>query len=145
MRRAWLALVVVLAGCGGSTGELPEAVEAFERRLEKRQGVLHVVTDQVRFLSEDFMPDLPPGGWRDEIWLDLGGARVRGRAAHIVTVDPDPSINTRLYVARDDGDLLRLIHRRERRGRLRTIVQDYAVFEVTDQRELNLAALVGLE
>lgn len=216
MRRAWLALVVVLAGCGGSAEELPQAVEAFERRLEKRQGVLHVVTDQVRFLSEDFMPDLPPGGWRDEIWLDLGGAgwrahrttgdggfeqvadargvrtytsagfsgldtaegeepgfllrpwrarvlvdpvalvrdgrltvvggaRVRGRAAHIVTVDPDPSINTRLYVARDDGDLLRLIHRRERRGRLRTIVQDYAVFEVTDQRELNLAALVGLE
>jgi hypothetical protein len=175
-----------------------------------------VVTDQVRVVSENRMPDLPPGGWSDEIWLDLGGAgwrahrttgdggfeqvadargvrtytsagftgldsaegeepgfllkpwragvvvdpvrlvregrltlvgraTVRGRPAHIVTVDPDPSINTRLYVARDDGDLLRLMHRRERRGRLRTVVQDYVVFEVTAQRELNLAALIGLD
>jgi hypothetical protein len=216
VRRAWLALVVVLAGCGGSSDELPEAVEAFERRIEARQGMLHVVTDQVRFLSEDHMENLPPGGWNDEIWLDLGGAgwrahrttgdggfeqvadargvrtytsagfsgldsaegeeagfllrpwrarvvvdpvalvrdgrltvvgraNVRGRPAHIVTVDPDPSINTRLYVARDDGDLLRLMHRRERRGRLRTVVQDYVVFEVTDQRVLNLATLIGLD
>jgi hypothetical protein len=216
MRRACLALTLLLAGCGGSADELPESVEAFERRLEAQQGVLHVVTDQVRFLSESHMEDLPPGGWNDEIWLDLGGggwrahrttgdggfeqvadargvrtytsagfsgldsadgeepgfllrpwrarvvvdpvelvrrgrltvvgrATVRGRPAHIVTVDPDPSMNTRLYVARDDGDLLRLMHRRERRGRLRTVVQDYVVFEVTAQRELNLATLIGLD
>jgi hypothetical protein len=72
-------------------------------------------------------------------------ATVRGRPAHLVTVDPDPSINTRLYIARDDGDLLRLTHRRERGGRLRTVVQDYVVFEVGGRRELNLAALIGLD
>lgn len=221
MRRAGLALalalVLVLAGCGGSADELPQGVETFEQRLEASNGVLHVVTDELRVVHEDRMPDLPPGGWSDEIWLDLGGAgwraqrtlsgsrggfeqvadsrgvrtytsaglvgadsadgeaadfllrpwragivvdpvrlvregrltvvgraTVRGRPAHLVTVDPDPSINTRLYVARDDGDLLRLTHRRERGGRLRTVVQDYLVFEVRDQRRLNLAELVGL-
>jgi hypothetical protein len=215
MKRAGLALVLVLAGCGGSADELPQGVEAFEQRLEASNGVLHVVTDELRVVREDRMPDLPPGGWSDEIWLDLGGAgwrahrttrdggfeqvadargvrtytrggfagldsaageapdfrlrpwragivvdpvrlvregrltvvgqaTVRGRPAHIVTVDPDPSLNTRLYVERDDGDLLRLTHRRERAGRVRTVVQDYLVFEVRDQRRLNLAELVGL-
>jgi hypothetical protein len=215
MRRAGLALLLAVAGCGGSADELPSAVEAFEQRLETRGGVLHVVTDELRVVREPRMPDLPPGGWSDEVWLDLGGAgwraqrttrdggfeqvadargvrtytsagfvgadsadgeapdfllrpwragvvvdpvrlvrdgrltvvgeaTVRGRPAHLVTVDPDPSLNTRLYIARDDGDLLRLTHRRERAGRLRTVVQDYLVFEVREQRRLNLAELVGL-
>ena len=212
MRRLGVALLLVLAGCGGSGDELPEAVESFERRLEARHGVLHVVTDELRVVREDRMPDLPPGGWSDEVWLDLGGAgwrahrttrdggfvqvadaygvhtyarggfaghdpaageapdfllkpwragvvvdpvrlvregsltvvgqaTVRGRPAHLVVVDPDPSINTRFYIARDDGDLLRITHRRERAGRLRTIVQDYLVFEVRDQRPRSLAEL----
>ncbi len=216
MRRAWLALVLVVAGCGGtSAADLPDGVETLEQRLEASNGVLHVVTDRLRVVSEDRMPDLPRGGWSDEIWLDLGGAgwrahrttgdggfeqvadargvrtyvrgtfagldtadgeapdfllrpwragivvdpvravrdgrlsligaaTVRGRPAHIVAVEPDPSLNTRLYVARDDGDLLRLTHRRERHGRMRTVVQDYLVFEVSAQRRINLAELVGL-
>jgi hypothetical protein len=205
MRRACVALLMVLAGCGGSGDDLPDAVESFERRLEAPRGVLHVVTDEVRVVSEDHMPDLPPGGWSDEVWLDLGGAgwrahrttrdggfeqvadahgvrtyarggfigldpaggeapdfllkpwraavvvdpvrlvregrltvvgeaTVRDRPAHLVVVDPDPSINTRFYIARDDGDLLRITHRRERAGRLRTVVQDYLVYEVRDRR-----------
>ena len=64
----------------------------------------------------------------------VGEATVRGRPAHLVVVDPDPSINTRFYIARDDGDLLRITHRRERAGRLRTVVQDYLVYEVRDRR-----------
>jgi hypothetical protein len=214
MRPLALAAVVVLAGCGGSA-DLPDAVESFERTLEAPRGVLHVVTDEIRVVSEDRAPDLPPGGWSDEIWLDLGGAgwrahrttrdggfqqiadargvrtymrggfvavdgaageapdflmrpwragivvdpvrlvregrlhvvgeaTVRGRPAHLVTVDPDPSLNTRLYIARDDGDLLRVTHRRERAGRLRTIVQDYVVFEVERRGPPNLAHLIGL-
>jgi hypothetical protein len=215
MRPIAVALLLVLAGCGGSGDELPEAVQAFESQLEAPRGVLHVVTDEIRVVSEDRAPDLPPGGWSDEIWLDLGGAgwrahrttrdggfqqvadargvrtytrggfvgvdeadgeapdylmrpwragivvdpvrlvregrlqvvgaaTVRGRPAHLVTVDPDPSINTRLYIARDDGDLLRVTHRRERAGRLRTIVHDYLVFEVERRGAPNLAELIGL-
>lgn len=215
MRRSWPALaLVLLAGCGGGA-DLPDAVEGFEQRLEARRGELHVVTDRIRFVSEERAPDLPPGAWSDEIWLDLGGAgwrahrttgdggfeqiadasgvrtytrggfigadaaegenpdflmrpwragivldpvrlvrdaslhvvggaTVRGRPAHLVTVDPDPSLNTRLYIARDDGDLLRLTHRRERGGRLRTVVQDYLVFEVERRGPPNLAHLIGL-
>jgi hypothetical protein len=215
MRRAAAALVLALAGCaGGGDDELPAAVRSFEQRLEAPRGVLHVVTDELRFVSERNMPDLPPGGWSDEVWLDLGGAgwrahrttrdggflqvadrhglrtfarggftgfesaedkepgflmdpwrahlvadpvslvrggeltlvgraEVDGRAAYIVVVEPDPYLNTRLYVARDDGDLLRLIHRGERAGRVRTIVQDYLLFEVTGQRPRNLAELLG--
>ena len=212
MRRAAVVLVVLFAGCGGS--ELPDAVESFERELEATHGVLHVVTEQIRVVSEPNMPDLPPSGWSDEVWLDLGGsgwraarttgdggfeqiadergistyargglvdhdaaageapdylmrpwragvvldpvrlvrggrlevvseARVEGRPAHLVVVDPDPSLNTRLYIAQDDGTLLRLTHRRERRGRVRMVVQDYAVFEVGGPR-INLAELIGL-
>jgi hypothetical protein len=214
MRRAAVALVLALAGCGGGGDELPAAVETFERRLEAPRGVLHVVTDELRVVSEPGMPDLPPEGWSDEVWLDLGGAgwraarttrdggflqiadergvrtytrfgftdydgaegehpqfllrpwraggvldpvqlvrdgdlhvvgraTVRGRAAHLVVVEPDPSLNTRLYVARDDGDLLRLTHRRERAGRLRTVVQDYLLYEVGGHRPRNLAELIG--
>lgn len=209
-----LAATLALAGCGGgSPDDLPDAVRTFERRLEAPRGLLHVVTDEIRFVHEDRMPDLPPGGWSDEIWLDLGGAgwrahrttrdggleqvadargvrtyvrgrfagldeadgeqdflmrpwragivvdpvrlvregrlqvvgtgTVRGRPAHLVTVDPDPSLNTLLYVARDDGDLLRVRHRREHAGRLRTIVQDYLVFEVERRGPPNLAELIG--
>jgi len=214
MRRACLALALLLAGCGGSADELPDAVQSFERRLESRYGVLHVVTDNLRVVHEDGLPDLPPGGWSDEVWLDLGGdgwrahrttgdggfrqiadeagvrtytrggfagldtakeespdflmrpwrtgvvvdpvrlvrdgrltlvgeATVRGRPAHLVTVDPDPSFNTRLYIARDDGDLLRLTHRRERGGMLRTVAQEYLHFEIRPA-QLNLAELIGL-
>jgi hypothetical protein len=214
MRRLAAALLVLFAGCGGGD-DLPEAVRTFEQRLEAPRGVLHVVTDEIRIVREDRMPDLPPGGWSDEIWLDLGGAgwrahrttrdggfrqiadargvrtytrggfvgideadgeapdfllrpwragvvvdpvravrdghlhlvgqaTVRGRPAHLVVVDPDPSLNTRLYVARDDGDLLRITHRRERAGRLRTVVQDYLVFEVERSGPPNLARLIGL-
>ena len=219
MKRAWLALLVVLAGCGGSGDELPGAVESFERRLEAPRGVLHVVTDEIRFVQEPNMPDLPSAGWSDEVWLDLGGsgwraqrtlsesgggfeqvadargvrtfarggfvdydsaegehpdflmrpwragmvvdpvqlvregrldvvaeAEVDGRAAYLAVVDPDPSQNTRLYIAQDDGALLRLTHRRERRGRVRMVVQDYAVFEVGERRlRLNFAELIGFD
>jgi hypothetical protein len=212
MRLACLALLAVFAGCGGS--DLPGPVESFERELEATHGVLHVVTEQIRVVSEPNMPDLPPSGWSDEVWLDLGGsgwraqrttgdggfeqiadergirtyargglvdhdaadgeaadylmrpwragvvldpvrlvregrlevvseARVEGRPAYLVVVDPDPSQNTRLYIARDDGTLLRLTHRRERRGRVRMVVQDYAVFEVGGP-QINLAELIGL-
>jgi hypothetical protein len=210
-----LAAMLGLAGCGGSADDLPDAVRAFERRLEAPRGVLHVVTDEIHVVREDRMPDLPPVGWSDEIWLDLGGAgwrahrttrdggfeqvadargvrtyargglvgvdeadgeapdflmrpwragivvdpvrlvregrlqvvgeaTVRGRAAYLVTVDPDHALNSRLYVARDDGDLLRIRHRRERAGRLRTIVQDYLVFEVARRGPPNLAEVIGL-
>jgi hypothetical protein len=215
MRRAvTLALLLAVTGCGGgSDDELPAAVQAFERGLEAPRGVLHVVTDELRFVSERYMPDLPPGGWSDEVWLDLGGrgwrahrttgdggflqiadergvrtytrfgytghndaaaedpdflmrpwraalvvdpvslvregrltvvgrATVNDRPAYIVLVEPDPSLNTRLYVARDDGDLLRLIHRGERRGRMRLIIQDYLVWEVGEQRPRNLDELL---
>jgi hypothetical protein len=215
MRRAVVALAAVLAltGCAGSGDDLPAAVEAFERRLEAPRGVLHVVTDELRVVPEPRAPDLPPGGWSDEVWLDLGGggwrahrttrdggflqvadergvrtytrfgftgydaaegedpdflmrpwragvvvdpvrlvregrltvvgrATVRGRAAHLVVVDPDPSLTTRLYVARDDGDLLRIIHRAERAGRMRLIVQDYLLWEVGGQRPRNLDELL---
>ena len=205
-----LAVLLALAGCGDGVDDgLPASVEAFEQRLEAPRGVLHVVTDEVRVLPEQRAPDLPPGGWRDEVWLDLGGAgwrahritrdggflqiadergvrtytrwgftgrnpaghehpdflmrpwraavvvdpvglvregrltavgraTIRGRAAHIAVVEPDPSQNTRLYIARDDGDLLRILHRRVRAGRMRTIVQDYLLFEVAGQRPRNL-------
>lgn len=212
MRLASVALLLVFAGCGGS--DLPDAVESFERELEATDGVLHVVTEQIRVVSEPNMPDLPPSGWSDEVWLDLGGsgwraqrttgdggfeqiadergirtyargglvdqdaadgeapdylmrpwragvvldpvrlvrearlevvaeAHVAGRPAYLVVVDPDPSQNTRLYIAQDDGTLLRLTHRRERRGRVRMVVQDYAVFEVGGP-QINLAELIGL-
>jgi hypothetical protein len=216
MRRAAVALLLVLAGCGANTDDddLPRAVQTFERRLEAPRGVLHVVTDELRVVSEPHMPDLPPSGWADEVWLDLGGAgwraqrttrdggfeqvadergvrtfarggfvdmdeadgeppdfllrpwragivvdpvrlvregrltavgeaTVRGRRAHIVLVDPDPSQDTRLYVARDDGDLLRILHRRERAGRIRTVVQDYLLFEVGTPQPRTLAELIG--
>jgi len=215
VRRAVLPLAAVLAltGCGGSGDDLPQAVEAFERRLEASRGVLHVVTDELRVLSEPRAPDLPPGGWSEEVWLDLGGrgwrahrtsrhggllqvadergirtatrsgftgsdgalredpdylmrpwrtslvidpvrlvregrltvvgrATVRDRPAHLVIVDPDPARNTRLYIARDDGDLLRIVHRAERSGRLRTIVRDFLLYEVTGQGPPNLAELL---
>ena len=208
-----LALVLALIGCGGRGDELPASVQAFERRLEAPRGVLHVVTDEIRVLPEPRAPDLPPGGWSDEVWLDLGGAgwrahrttrdggflqiadergvrtytrfgftgrnpseaehpdflmrpwraavvvdpvglvregrltavgraTIRGRPAYIVVVDPDPALNTRLYIARDDGDLLRILHRTERSGRVRTIVQDYLLFEVVGQRPRNLDELL---
>jgi hypothetical protein len=87
MRSAVAPFVVVLAlaGCGGSgDDELPAVVQEFERSLETRRGVLHVVTDELRVVSERFMPDLPPAGWSDEVWLDLGG---RGWRAHRTTRD----------------------------------------------------------
>ena len=212
MRRAAVVLVLAIAGCGGGgDDELPAEVAAFEQRLEAPRGVLHVVTDELRVVPEPYMPDLPPGGWSDEVWLDLGGhgwrahrttrdggllqiadnrgvrtytrfgytgARrdepgylmqpwkttgaidpvrlvregrltvvgrrtVRGRAAHIVVVDPDPAVNTRLYIARDDGDLLRITYNGERDGRMRMLVQDYLVFEVGLQRPRSLADLFG--
>lgn len=210
MRRTLVAtaLALAVAGCGGRDDELPAAVAALERQLEAPRGVLHVVTDELRVVSEPRMPDLPPGGWSDEVWLDLGGhgwraqrttrdggfeqvadergvrtfarggyvgmhggddadflmrpwraasvidpvrvvregeltvvgrATVRDRPAYIVVVAPDPALNTRLYVARDDGDLLRITHRRERAGRLRTIVQDYVLFEVIVRRPRSVA------
>jgi hypothetical protein len=217
MRRAAipLALVLALTGCAGTGGDdgLPDVVEAFERRLETPRGMLHVVTDELRALPEPLSPDPPPGGWSDEVWLDLGGrgwrahrttrdggflqvadargvrtytrfgstdyddaagedpqflmrpwraapvvdpvrlvrqgrltvvgrATIRDRAAHLVVVDPDPRLSTRLYIARDDGDLLRIAHRSEWGGRMRTIVQDYLVFEVTGQRPRNLDELL---
>jgi hypothetical protein len=212
-----LAFGLALSGCGGGAGDddqLPAAVEAFERRLEAPRGVLHVVTDELRVVPEPWMPDLPPGGWSDEVWLDLGGrgwrahrttrdggflqvadargvrtytrfgytgynaaeaehpdflmrpwragivvdpvrlvregrltvvgrATVRDRPAHMLVVDPDPSLNTRLYVARDDGDLLRVIHRADRGGRMRLIIQDYLVWEVGGQRPRNLDEFLG--
>lgn len=214
MRRAALALVLVLVltGCGGAAGDgLPSAVQAFERRLESSRGVLHVVTDELRVVSERHAPDLPPAGWSDEVWLDLGGrgwrahrtsrdggvmqvadergirtytrfgftgydrddpgylmrpwrasevidpvrlvregrlslvggARVRDRPAYLVVVEPDPALSTRLYIARDDGDLLRVTHRAERSGRLRMIVQDYLLFEVGGQGPRNLDELLA--
>jgi hypothetical protein len=187
----------MLAGCGGSGDELPDAVESFERRLEASRGVLHVVTDEIRIQPEAGLPDLPPAGFSDEVWLDLGGAGwsahrtardgglqqvadprgirtftrdgrselhrlpsreflmrpwiegavvdpvrlvreralrvtgerpVGGRAAYVV--EPIPPEGIRLYVARDDGDLLRVTQRRRRGGRMRTEVQDYVVFEL---------------
>jgi hypothetical protein len=215
MRRAAVVLLVLLAGCGGGD-DLPEAVESFEDGLEAQRGVLHVVTEEIRVVSEPNMPDLPPAGWSDEVWLDLGGsgwraqrttrdggfeqvadargvrtyarggfvdhdaadgeapdflmrpwragvvldpvrlvresrleavseAEVDGRPAYLVVVDPDPSQNTRLYIAQDDSALLRLTHRRERAGRMRMVVQDYAVFEVERGGPPNLAELVGLD
>jgi hypothetical protein len=206
-----IAAVLALAGCGGGGDQLPAEVAAFEQRLEAPRGTLHVVTDELRVVPEPYMPDLPPGGWSDEVWLDLGGrgwrahrttrdggllqvadargvrtytrfgytgARrdepgylmapwktsgvvdavrlvregrlavvgrrtVRGRAAHIVVVDPDPRLNTRLYIACDDGDLLRITYNDERGGRMRMIVQDYLVFEVGLQRPRSLADLFG--
>jgi hypothetical protein len=211
-----LAALAGLVGCGGSGDgdRLPAAVEAFERQLEAPHGVLHVVTDELRVVPEPRAPDLSPGGWSDEVWLDLGGrgwrahrtirdggflqiadargvrtytrfgftdydsaagerpdflmrpwragvvvdpvrlvrdgrltvvgrATVRDRPAHLVVVEPDPSLNTRLYIARDDGDLLRLTHRTEREGRLRTIVQDYVFFAVEGQRPRTLDELLA--
>jgi hypothetical protein len=212
MRRAAVAIALLLVGCGGD--DLPEAVKSFEQELEADRGVLHVVTEEIRFVSEPNMPDLPPAGWTDEVWLDLGGsgwraqrtardggfeqvadargirtyarggfvvnvsadgeapdflmrpwragvvldpvslvregrlevvseAQVDGRPAYLVVVDPDPSQNTRLYIAQDDGALLRLTHRRERAGRVRMVVQDYAIFEVEHRGLPNLARLIG--
>ena len=212
MRLAGAALLLVLAGCGGS--DLPNAVQSFERDLEATHGTLHVVTEEIRVVPEPNMPNLPPAGWSDEVWLDLGGsgwrarrtirdggfeqvadetgvrtytsggfvnfdsaegedpeflmrpwragvvldpvklvregrldvvseAEVGGRPAYLVVVEPDPSLSTRLYIAQDDGSLLRLTHRTERRGRLRMVVQDYAVFEAGGPR-INFAELIGL-
>jgi hypothetical protein len=214
VRPACVALVLVFAGCGGS--DLPGAVESFERDLEATRGTLHVVTEEIRVVPEPNMPSLPPSGWSDEVWLDLGGsgwrahrttgdggfeqvadehgirtysrgglvdvdtadgehpdylmrpwragvvvdpvqlvrdgrldlvaeAEVGGEPAYLVVVDPDPSSNTRLYIAQDDGALLRLTHRRERRGRVRMVVQDYAVFEIGERRLRNLAELIGFD
>jgi hypothetical protein len=96
-------------------------------------------------------PDFLMKPWRAAVVVDpvgmvregeltvVGRAVVRGRYAYIVTVDPDPSVNTRLYVAEDDGKLLRLTHRHERGGVMRTVVQDYLVFEVEVWRPRNLA------
>jgi hypothetical protein len=208
-------VVLALAGCGGSGGDdLPSAVESFERRLEASRGVLHVVTEEVRVVHEDGLPDLPPLGWSDEVWLDLGGrgwraqrttrdggfeqvadergvrtltrggfaaldsasgehpdfrmrpwreasvvdpvrlvregrlhvaaaTRLHGRDAYIVVVEPDPSTGTRLYIAADDGDLLRITHRRERAGRVRTLIQDYLVYEVGLRRPRSLGELLA--
>ena len=197
MKRAALALVLVVAGCGGSGDELPDTVELFERRLETSHGVLHVVTDEIRIQAEPGAPDLPPLGFSDEVWLDLGGKgwsahrttrdgglqqvadergirtftrdgrsvlhRLRGRdylmrpwiegavvdpvrlvreralrvagedtvgGRDAYVVEPVPPEGIRLYVARDDGELLRVTQRRRRAGRMRTEVQDYLVFEV---------------
>lgn len=213
-RAALVALAAALAGCGGSRDSLPRAVQTFERELEAPRGVLHVVTEEIRVVPEPYMPDLPPAGWTDEVWLDLGGAgwrahrttgdggfqqvadergvrtftrgglvdldspegeppdflmrpwragivvdpvrlvrdgrlrmvgeaEVDGRAAYLLLVEPDPSLHTRLYVAQDDGELLRITHRTERRGRMRMVVQDYAVFEVAAPRPRTLAELIG--
>jgi hypothetical protein len=60
-----------------------------------------------------------------------------------VVVDPDPALNTRLYIARDDGDLLRITYNSESAGRMRMIVQDYLVFEVGLQRPRSLAEFFG--
>jgi hypothetical protein len=68
--------------------------------------------------------------------------RLRGREAYIVLVEPDPSTGTRLYVAADDGDLLRITHRRERAGRVRMLIQDYLVYEAGVQRPRSIAELV---
>lgn len=209
-----LALLLAVAGCGSREEEMPDAVAAFERRLEAPSGTLHVVTDELRALPEPRSPDPPPAGWSDEVWLDLGGggwrahritrdggflqiadergirtytrfgftdhdgadgehpeylmrpwraapvvdpvrlvrqgrlsvvgrATIRDRPAHLVVVEPDPTLSTRLYVARDDGDLLRIAHRSEWGGRMRTIVQDYVLFEVTGQRPRNLDDLLA--
>jgi hypothetical protein len=214
MRRAAALIVLALAGCGGSGDDLPPAVRDFERELERPRGVLHVVTEEIRVVSEPFMPDLASAGWSDELWLDLGGAgwrahrttrdggfeqvadergvrtfirggfvafdpaerrrpdflmrpwraaevvdpvrtvregrlelvgegEVDGREAYLLVVDPDPSRHTRLYVAKDDGALLRIAHRRERGGRMRLLVQDYAVFEVEVRRPRTLDDLLG--
>ena len=209
-----VALAAALAGCDGSGDALPRTVQTFERGLEAPRGVLHVVTEELRVVPEPYTPDLPPLGWTDEVWLDLGGsgwrahrttgdggflqmadergvrtftrgglvdldsaegeppdflmrpwragivvdpvslvregrlrmvgeAEVEGRAAYLVMVDPDPSLQTRLFVAQDDGELLRITHRAERRGRLRMVVQDYALFEVAAPRPRTLAELIG--
>ncbi len=89
-----------------------------------------VVVDPVRLVREG----------RLEV---VSEAEVGGRPAYLVVVDPDPSQNTRLYISQDDGSLLRLTHRRERAGRVRMVVQDYAVFEAGGPR-LNFAELLGL-
>jgi hypothetical protein len=208
------AVMFALAGCGGSGDELPGAVAALERKLEAPSGVLHVVTDELRVAHEAGRPDLPPAGWSDEVWLDLGGAgwrahrttrdggfqqvadergirtvtrggfvdldradgedpdfllrpwraaavvdpvrlvregglravgeaTVHGRDAHVVAVEPDPSSRTRLYVAVEGGELLRITHRRERAGAARTIIQDYLRFEVAQRRPRTLAEFLG--
>ncbi len=72
----------------------------------------------------------------------LGETDVDGRPAHVLAVEPDPSLDTRLYVASDDGTLLRITHRRERADRVRTIIQDYAVFEVDGWLPRNLAEVI---
>ena len=48
-------------------------------------------------------------------------------------------------VAQDDGTLLRLTSRRERLGRVRMVIQDYAVFEVERRGPPNLATLIGFD
>jgi hypothetical protein len=171
--------------------------------------VLHVVTDEVRIQPEPGLPDLPPAGFSDEIWLDLGG---RGWSAHRTTrdgglqqvadargirtftrdgrselhalrsrdylmrpwvegavvdpvrlvrerplrvtgedsvggqaayvVEPVPAEGVRLYVAKEDGELLRVTQRRRRGGRMRTEVQDYLVFELRVPPPRNLADLL---
>ena len=105
---------------GGSADRLPDAVDEFEQRLEAPRGVLHVVTDEIRFVDEPGMPDLPPGGWSDEVWLDLGGA---GWRAHRTT---------------RDGGFLQVADERgiefEARGDGRELTG-------ADQRELDLAAV----
>jgi len=105
--------------------------------------------------AEGEPPDFLMRPWRAGIVVDpvslvregrlrmVGEAEVEGRAAYLVMVDPDPSLHTRLFVAQDDGELLRITHRTERRGRLRMVVQDYAVFEVATRRPRTLAELIG--
>jgi hypothetical protein len=105
--------------------------------------------------AEGEPPDFLMRPWRAGIVVDpvslvregrlrmVGEAEVEGRAAYLVMVDPDPSLQTRLFVAQDDGELLRITHRTERRGRLRMVVQDYAVFEVAAPRPRTLAELIG--
>ena len=116
---------------GGLVGT--DAAEGEDPHFLMRPWRAGVVVDPVRVVREG----------RLEV---VSEAEVDGRPAYLVVVDPDPSQNTRLYIAQDDGTLLRLTHRRERRGRLRMVVQDYAVFEVGGRRpQLNLARLLGFD
>jgi hypothetical protein len=216
MRRSLIAGALVAVGLAvlsprdGPRDRLPAPVEAFESRLEAAHGTLHVVTDEIRVAPEPGLPDLPPAGFSDEVWLDLGGGgwrahrttrdgglqqladergihtftrdgrsalrpapssdfllrpwvegavvdpvrlvrgselrvtgeeTVRGQAAYVV--EPDPPEGIRMYVARDDGKLLRVTQRRRRADRMRTEVQDYLVFEVRVEPPRSLADVLA--